>query len=237
MVTFMSMATNLDPADTDGGQQDSFIRDLQTGITRGITRATDGNQGTPPAHGIHITSLSLPFPDGSKVAFNANLSDLVAGDTNDEFDSFLWDASSTCPPITSYCVGKLNSQGCVPSITSAGEPRLGPPTDAFFLSVTGWLANKPGIFLWSGSPASTPFYGGTLCLGAPVRRTASQSSGGQQQLACSGTYSYHFTRAYMASWSMSPGQILFGQFWGRDSGIAPPNNIGLSDAIEFTIWP
>ena len=235
-VTFMSMATNLDPLDTDGGQQDSFLRDLQTGITRVVTRATNGNQGTPPSHGIHITSLSLPFPDGTRVVFNANLSGLVAGDTNDEFDTFLWDSSSTCPAITSYCSGKLNSQGCVPSITSSGEPRLGPPTDAFYLSATGWIGNQPGIFLWSVQSASAPFFGGTLCVGGSVHRTVPQKSGGLPS-GCTGTFSYHFTSAYMTSQGLPAGQLVFGQFWGRDNGIALPNDVGLSDAIQFTVCP
>ncbi len=236
-VAFQSFATNLDPLDTDNAESDNFLRDVQLGVTRIVSIATNGSQGSAPSTGFQLTNVPMTSADGQRVLFNANLAELVAGDTNDESDAFLWDAASTCPAITSYCVGKLNSEGCVPSISSSSEPRLAGPSDSFFLSATGLVGNQIGMFLWSYQPAATPFYGGTLCLAAPVRRTAGQSAGGSPPPGCSGSYSFHFTQAYMAMLGVPAGNAVFGQFWGRDNGLPPPNNVALSDAILFTIWP
>ena len=139
----------------------------------------------------------------------------VAGDTND-YDTFVLDRLSNVPPIESYCNAKLNSLNCLPAISSGGEPHVAGPTDNFFLSAHNLRSTQIGLFLWSDSAASLPFYGGTLCLGAPVRRTSAQNSGGPGGLPdCSGTYSFHFSKAYMASKSIVAGMLLHGQFWSR----------------------
>lgn len=52
-----------------------------------------------------------------------------------------------------------------------------------------------------------------------------------------GAYSFQFRQSYMASHALGAGDSVVGQFWSRDPGFAPPQNIGLSDAIQFTISP
>ena len=52
-----------------------------------------------------------------------------------------------------------------------------------------------------------------------------------------GAYSYHFTQAKMASLGLAPGTTLHGQWFSRDAGFAPPDDVGLTDAIRFTIAP
>ena len=236
-LAFQSTATNLDPRDTDGGYMDAYLCDLQLGTARLVSIATNGNQGTAPSSGYQLVTVPMTSADGQRVMYVSNLVGLVAGDTNDDTDAFLWDAGSTCPAIESYCTGKLNSQGCRPSITTSGEPRVAGPSDSFFVSATGLVGNQPGMFLWSLQPTAAPFFGGTLCLTAPVRRTPAQSSGGSAPPGCSGSYAFHFTQAYVAARNLPAGYAIFGQFWGRDNGLAPPNNVALTDAIAFTLWP
>lgn len=54
---------------------------------------------------------------------------------------------------------------------------------------------------------------------------------------CSGTFSFQFTQAYMASRGLVPGTTVYCQWHSRDCGFAPPNNIGLTDAVMFTVCP
>lgn len=142
------------------------------------------------------------------------------------------------PAPTRYCTAKSNSLGCLPAIDSTGAPSLS-IADDFTIRATNILNNKVGILIWSPSPAATPFGGGTLCLGAPITRTAGQGSGGTPPPAnnCSGSYSFHFSHAYMLSNALTAGAPVYAQYWSRDIGFAAPNNIGLTDALAITICP
>ncbi len=142
------------------------------------------------------------------------------------------------PAPTRYCTAKLNSLGCPPSIESSGAPSLS-IADDFTVGASNVLNNKVGILIWSHSPAATPFGGGTLCIGPPITRTAGQGSGGTPPpvINCSGTYSYHFSQAYMVANALGAGMSLYAQYWSRDTGYAAPNNVGLTDAVGFTICP
>jgi flagellin-like hook-associated protein FlgL len=83
-VAFWSLASNLVAGDTNGGH-DSFVKDLQTGeVSRVSTTATGGQ-----ANGnSRVSSISA---DGRYVVFESDASNLVAGDTNGQFDSFIKD--------------------------------------------------------------------------------------------------------------------------------------------------
>jgi flagellin-like hook-associated protein FlgL len=82
---FRSSATNLVDGDTNA-QQDSFIKDTVTGVTTRISTDSSGNQAM--GGGSSVTAISA---DGRYVAFNSSASNLVAGDTNGQFDSFIKD--------------------------------------------------------------------------------------------------------------------------------------------------
>jgi flagellin-like hook-associated protein FlgL len=86
-VAFRSLATNLVAGDTNG-QEDSFIKDTVTGVTTRISTDSSGNQGNGYSR---ITALSA---DGRYAAFNSAASNLVAGDTNGQVDSFIKDTAT-----------------------------------------------------------------------------------------------------------------------------------------------
>ena len=84
-VSFMSLATNLVPGDTNG-VQDVFVHDHLTGQTVRVNVDSAGQQ----ALGGGSAGCSLSS-DGRFVAFGSYAANLVAGDTNDSVDIFLHD--------------------------------------------------------------------------------------------------------------------------------------------------
>ena len=145
---------------------------------------------------------------------------------------------SACAAPLVYCSGKINSLGCPPAIAHSGAPSVSVGNN-FAVSATNVRNRKPGILLWGLGSAAIPFGGGTLCIAPPVTRTPGQDSGGTPVPAsdCSGSYSFAFTHAYMASKGMLPGTGAYAQYWSRDPGYAPPNNIGLTNAVSFVVCP
>ncbi len=83
-VVFSSDATNLVPGDTNE-TRDIFLRDRQTGAVERISVAADGTQANDYSGVPQIT------PDGRYVAFHSRATNLVPGDTNDEWDVFVYD--------------------------------------------------------------------------------------------------------------------------------------------------
>ncbi len=139
--------------------------------------------------------------------------------------------------LTTYCNSKVNSLYCTPQIRRAGHPVLS-GTDNFAVQAGSELNNEPGMLIRSLAPASIPFANGTLCVQPPLVRTPLVMSGGNPPpLDCSGFYSFHFSVAYMEQHGLTAGATVFAQYWSRDPGFAPPNDIGLSDALEFSILP
>jgi len=84
-VAFQSTSFPLTPINTNG-QQNIFVRDLQTGVT---TLASVNRFGGPSPFGsCQRASISA---DGRFVAFESTATDLVANDTNNATDVFVRD--------------------------------------------------------------------------------------------------------------------------------------------------
>ena len=86
-VAFRSESDNLVPGDTNN-EFDAFVHDRQTGITERISISPAGVQGNGYTH---VSSISS---DGRFVAFHSEASNLVDGDTNNEFDAFIHDRNT-----------------------------------------------------------------------------------------------------------------------------------------------
>ena len=144
-----------------------------------------------------------------------------------------------CQVGVNYCVPKLNSQFCFPTIYATGTPSLSGTGQAFRLWAGNVLNQKVGLMIWGRSPAATPFAGGTLCVGAPVTRTAAQNSGGTALPAadCTGTYVLQFTPAMMSQAGLVQGDDVYSQYWSRDNGYLPPNNVGLTAGVHWAVCP
>ncbi len=83
-VAFDSYATNLVAGDTNG-VADSFVHDRLTGRTVRVSVATDGTQANG---GTYTGPLSLTT-EGPMAMFNSYATNLVAGDTNGNLDTFV----------------------------------------------------------------------------------------------------------------------------------------------------
>jgi hypothetical protein len=152
---------------------------------------------------------------------------------------------ANCGTSITYCVAKVNSLGCTPSISSTGTPSA-TAGSGFVVKAVNVLNNKNGLlFYGTTGQAATPFQGGTLCVKTPIRRTGAINSGGNPPPNdCSGQFSID-----MNAFAVSPGPpiplpalqiagtVVNCQFWGRDPGFAAPNNTTLTNAIEYTICP
>ncbi len=111
-------------APDDLNTQDVFIKDLTTGA---ITRVSPNATGT-----TNPSSRDPVFsPDGSKIAFDSNLSNLVAGDTNNTQDIFVKDlATGTVIRISVDGAGAQLNGGSYFPVFSPDGSKIGFGSDA-----------------------------------------------------------------------------------------------------------
>lgn len=144
---------------------------------------------------------------------------------------FLYDAT----PITTYCTALTSSSGCVATLSTSGTPSLSSP-GAFTVSSANLEAAKPGlVFFGTTGQNSAPFFGGTLCVAAPIYRLGIKNTGGAA--ACSGTISYtlsNFLTSPGGSFVTAGAQVRC-QVWYRDP--TAPQTVGLSGGLEFLVCP
>jgi hypothetical protein len=94
-VAFDSDSSNLVSGDTNHGT-DIFVHDRQSGTTERVNLDSGGTQG----NGYHSDGASISA-DGRYVAFESDASNLVNGDSNGVYDSFVRDRFYS--PFTSLC--------------------------------------------------------------------------------------------------------------------------------------
>ncbi|MEY2746845.1 MAG: Serine/threonine-protein kinase PrkC [Planctomycetota bacterium] len=138
--------------------------------------------------------------------------------------------------ISTYCSAKTTSAGCVPAIAGEGLASVG-SSNSFVVSATQIAPGVNGVLTWSRMPASTPFAGGTMCVGSPVWRSwilSAQPPGGP---ACSGILQFPFTTERMAASNLAAGDVVHLQVWTRDNGYAPPANWGMTQGLRVTLVP
>jgi glucose/arabinose dehydrogenase len=176
------------------------------------------------------------IPDNCDIAFG-NSPDNNANGIPDECE---------CSPRATYCSGKFNSLGCLPTIASTGMPSASQGV-GFVVTCSDVRNQKPGLLFYSvNGQASTPFQGGTLCVNPPVKRTPATNSGGSALPAndCTGIYSIDMNLFAVGGLGGTPlpallvhGTVVDCQWWGRDPGFPAPNNTTLSNGLEYQVCP
>jgi hypothetical protein len=145
---------------------------------------------------------------------------------------------ATCLPLYCtdpivYCTSKLNSLLCAPQVGWSGHPTLA-GLDDFKVLADQVLNNQNGLMFYGGSPASTPYQGGTICVGAPIVRTAGQASGGNPPPSdCSGTLKFDWSHAGLSAVGLGAGTTVYAQFWYRDP--LSVGGSGFTNGLSFTI--
>jgi Tol biopolymer transport system component len=116
LVAFTSYATNLVPGDTNGGP-DVFVRDRKTGTTRRVSLGPGGVQGDVGSGRLAISA------DGRFVTFESDDTNLVRGDTNEEWDIFVRDLHRGTTRRVSVGPGGVqgNSYSLDPAISADGR--------------------------------------------------------------------------------------------------------------------
>jgi hypothetical protein len=146
--------------------------------------------------------------------------------------AFLYDPGYA-PAPANYCTGKLNSQGCVPSVSASGLASLTDP-NPFLVVCANVVDQKAGLLLYGLGQQDIPFAGGHYCL-LQTRRMPLTYSGGSGP--CTGTLSYDFNARIQSGVdpALQPGVLVYMQFLYRDPLDA--YRIGLSDALRIGIAP
>jgi hypothetical protein len=116
-VAFVSTATNLAGSDANGTVEDIYVHDMQTRTTRRVSLSSAGVQANSVST---VPSLSS---DGQTLAFVSFASNLVAGDTNGEFDVFVRDLRTgvTERVSVSSSGGQGNDESGAPYISPDGR--------------------------------------------------------------------------------------------------------------------
>jgi Tol biopolymer transport system component len=231
LVAFTTNVASIAPNDING-TVDVVVRDMTTGSFVCASQRPNGTSGNHMSYEPRMTA------DGRWIVFSSQAENLTltAPTHFGGFNVIERDMSlSSAPTIATYCTAKVNSLGCTPFISSTGKASAGGETLLFVLA-ENVLPHAAGNLVWSFNSASTPFHGGTLCVAAPLRRTAAQDSLGQTG-DCSGTYSFRFDASYIGFAALVVGQQINAQYYQRDGGFAWPDNVGLTNGLRFSITP
>ena len=155
-----------------------------------------------------------------------------------ELDFILFQQLDSLPPPIAdiFCAGKENSDGCVPNIGFSGIPSVS-DSNPFMITATGITPNSGGLLIYSLTPLSAPFQGGTLCVGTPQVRTTVQNSGGGSP--CGGSFSYDFNVLIQSGTdtNLAIGVQVFCQYYYRDVNDPTGFYSGLSAALRLTVQP
>jgi Tol biopolymer transport system component len=200
--------------------------------TRALVALGTSAAGAPAAGASSITGFRA---DGAQVVLVSASNNLVAGDTNGHFDVFLKDVTPLIP--APYCTAQVNSRGCTSNLTSSGLPSAS-LASPFLVEARELINKRQAVLFYGFAPNSVPFNGGTLCIAAPLKRTAPQPTGGNPTgVDCSGAIAFDFN-ALIRSGSVPElvvGTVVYAQVTYGDVGGAFGR--AQSDGLAFTVLP
>jgi len=209
--------------------------DAPSGL-QGYAGVWDHSPGTQPAGAVNLgpgaTQHAAQLAPADDWYFHLRAVDL-AGNRGPTVHAGPFEVTDS--PWSTYCTAKVNSEGCLPALSASGSANLSGST--LTVQADQLLNDKNGLLFWGRAPKPGPFYGGTLCVKAPIVRTTMQSTGGSLPPAadCSGTLTWDFTPAYLGAQGVAAGETLYCQVWTRDSGV--PSGTNLTGGLSFAVCP
>jgi len=148
--------------------------------------------------------------------------------------------------LTTYCSAKTNSLGCAPAIAGLGSASA-TSSNPFFVRGLNLRNQSSGLLIYGATGrAALPFANGTLCVEAPRLRSPALNSGGNNPPSadCSGFLQLDMNAfragtqgGSPAGFLSIPGTLVNCQYWARDAGFTAPNNVQLSNALEYEVGP
>ncbi len=137
-----------------------------------------------------------------------------------------------------YCVGKVNSSGCVPFVRVTGRPSIS-ASSPFVISAVHALADSTGVLAYGSRQANLDFHGGVLCVKPPLSSLPPEIAKASGAPPCTGILGLDFN-AHIQSGSdpaLTQGHRLHAQWRQRDP--MDPSGFGdsLSNAVTFIICP
>lgn len=207
-----------------------------------VALEVDGSWQTVASGGVTIghvfgpLTTALPIPPACDVT-GIRLMGTGGGGNLTDATYRIFELRAFGPGAAPYCEGKPNSQGCTASIDISGTPSASSPSPCWIIC-SDVVNNKNGLLFYGFGSSDLPLLGGTLCVQAPLVRTAVQASGGNPPPAdCSGSFAYDFN-AWIQSGADSalvPCTRVFAQYWYRDPADPTGFASGLSNALELEI--
>ncbi len=184
---------------------------------------------------LNYTRHSLFVPAGVPLTINVD-SDVLGGGFATLNGLQIKKGSAPCPSAASYCTDLPSSHACHPKLGAAGLPSLSNPAGFQVVGSNLESAQNGLLFFGNNGPNAAPFFGGVLCVKAPLYRLMIKNSGGSGN--CSGQFGYalnDFLAQPDIGAQLVVGTLLHTQVWFRDP--PAPQTVGLSNALLFTICP
>jgi hypothetical protein len=218
-----------------------------TGVPGGITRdlgrgprfldvpgTPDSGSGTAPIVDMGAFETD-PDCNGNGIPDACDIASTFSSDSNANGIPDECECQGGAPPVV-YCTAKLNSQLCVPSIAASGFASVS-SSAPFIISATNILNQKTGLLFYGYQANAAPFQGGTLCVHAPIKRTATMNSGGSPTGSdCTGAFSFDFNAFMHAGGDpllAVVGQQVNAQYWSRDP--QDPFTTNTTNAVQFAV--
>lgn len=152
------------------------------------------------------------------------------------YEEFL-EMESLPPPIVGpFCVSKLSSGGCVPSLEWTGIPSLS-GAGSFVVRATRLPPNVSAYLVYGIEGRQEPFEGGYSCVGGTIRELPARNSGGTGP--CSGAVEFDLTSLIRSGTdaAMTPRAKVYCQVRFRDESDPAGFGTGSTHALQFIVQP